>query len=49
MDFVLELQDLDAPEATEGALAGHSGGGGGSNLSLIASCQNSTISLLTCH
>jgi hypothetical protein len=28
---------------------GGGGGGGGSNLSLLASCANSTVSLLTCH
>ncbi|MFC7614046.1 SapB/AmfS family lanthipeptide [Actinokineospora soli] len=28
---------------------GESTGGGASNLSLIASCANSTVSLLTCH
>jgi hypothetical protein len=46
MDMVLELQELDAPNEMN-----HGGGGGGgtSNLSLIASCANSTISLLTCH
>ena len=50
MDFVLDLQEMDSPESTEGIMAGNSGGGGGSsNLSLLASCANSTISLLTCH
>jgi hypothetical protein len=50
MDLVLDLQAMDAPE-----MSGHGGGGGGggggatSNLSLLASCANSTISLLTCH
>jgi hypothetical protein len=45
MDLVLDLQGMDAPES-----GGHPGGGGGtSNLSLLASCANSTISLLTCH
>ncbi|WP_370945330.1 SapB/AmfS family lanthipeptide [Amycolatopsis sp. cg5] len=49
MELVLDLQALDTPELSEGM--GHSGHGGGepSNLSLLASCTNSTISLLTCH
>lgn len=49
MELVLELQALETPEVLNG---GHGGGGGGnapSNLSLLASCTNSTISLLTCH
>jgi hypothetical protein len=46
MELVLDLQALETPEVLEG---GHGGGGGGSNLSLLASCNNSTISLLTCH
>ena len=50
MELVLELQALETPEVLSG---GHGGGGGGggapSNLSLLASCTNSTISLLTCH
>jgi hypothetical protein len=45
MDLVLDLQGMEAP-----ANGGGGGGGGGtSNLSLLASCANSTISLLTCH
>ena len=47
MDLVLDLQAMEAPEMSNGG-----GGGGGeapSNLSLLASCTNSTISLLTCH
>jgi hypothetical protein len=47
MELVLELQAMETPEVLDG---GHGGGGGGtSNLSLLASCANSTISLLTCH
>ncbi|RSD25702.1 SapB/AmfS family lanthipeptide [Amycolatopsis eburnea] len=47
MELVLELQALETPEVLDG---GHGGGhGGASNLSLLASCANSTISLLTCH
>lgn len=51
MELVLDLQALATPELSE-SMAGHSGHGGGgapSNLSLLASCTNSTISLLTCH
>ncbi|HEV7973816.1 SapB/AmfS family lanthipeptide [Amycolatopsis sp.] len=44
MDLVLDLQGMEAP-----ANGGGGGGGGTSNLSLLASCANSTISLLTCH
>ncbi|MCR6485556.1 SapB/AmfS family lanthipeptide [Amycolatopsis mongoliensis] len=47
MELVLELQAMETPEVLDG---GHGGGGGGtSNLSLLASCADSTISLLTCH
>ncbi|MEV6623129.1 SapB/AmfS family lanthipeptide [Amycolatopsis sp. NPDC051106] len=47
MELVLELQAMETPEVLDG---GHGGGGGGtSNLSLLASCANSTVSLLTCH
>ena len=51
MELVLELQALEAPEVLDGHGGGHGGGGGGapSNLSLLASCTNSTLSLLTCH
>jgi hypothetical protein len=41
---VLALQKLTSSTRPDGG-----GSGGGSNLSLIASCDNSTISLLTCH
>ncbi|MFK0247010.1 SapB/AmfS family lanthipeptide [Amycolatopsis azurea] len=47
MELVLDLQALEAPEVLDG---GHGGSHGGtSNLSLLASCADSTISLLTCH
>ncbi|MEV4149357.1 MULTISPECIES: SapB/AmfS family lanthipeptide [Amycolatopsis] len=47
MELVLDLQAMETPEVLDG---GHGGGGGGtSNLSLLASCADSTISLLTCH
>lgn len=44
MDMVLDLQAMEAPE--------NGGGNGGghpiSNLSLLAGCANSTLSLLGC-
>ncbi|GAA4542094.1 hypothetical protein GCM10023192_49510 [Amycolatopsis samaneae] len=43
MEFVLQLQSLEAPEAMEGH------GGGGSNLSLLTHCHHSALSLLTCE
>ncbi|MFJ1762472.1 SapB/AmfS family lanthipeptide [Amycolatopsis sp. NPDC088138] len=50
MELVLELQALETPDALAGNGGGHGGGGGApSNLSLLASCTNSTLSLLTCH
>jgi hypothetical protein len=47
MELVLELQALETPEVLN--TGGGGGGGAPSNLSLLASCTNSTISLLTCH
>jgi len=47
MELVLELQAMETPEVLDGGHGGH--GGGTSNLSLLASCANSTVSLLTCH
>ena len=53
MELVLDLHAMESPELLEGAYGeSHGGGGGGggtSNLSLLASCVNSTVSLLTCH
>lgn len=48
MEMVLQLQEL---EAHNDAAFGGGGGGGdnGSNLSLLAACANSTVSLLTCN
>ncbi|TWE14313.1 SapB/AmfS family lanthipeptide [Prauserella muralis] len=46
MEQILELQGLEAAEGPEYGGGSH---GGASNLSLLASCANSTISLLTCH
>ncbi|EME60210.1 SapB/AmfS family lanthipeptide [Amycolatopsis decaplanina] len=48
MELVLDLQALETPEVLEGGGGGGSHGGA-SNLSLLASCANSTVSLLTCH
>lgn len=53
MDFILDLQDLETPEAQSNAMAsGGSGGGGGSttasNASLLLPCSHSTVSLLAC-
>jgi Lanthionine-containing peptide SapB precursor RamS len=46
MELVLELQAMETPEVLDG---GHGGGGcGTSNLSLLAGCAHSTLSLLTC-
>jgi hypothetical protein len=46
MEFVLDLQAMDALEELEGG--GGGGGGGQSNLSLLAICHNSTLSVITC-
>jgi len=45
MEFVLDLQAMEMD-----VLDGWGGGGGGSqsNLSLLAACSNSTLSLLSC-
>ncbi|WP_113695632.1 SapB/AmfS family lanthipeptide [Amycolatopsis albispora] len=48
MELVLDLQAMEDTEAPQLG-GGSGGGGGGSNLSLLASCNNSTVSLLTCH
>jgi hypothetical protein len=47
MEFVLDLQAMDALEELEGG-GGGGGGGGQSNLSLLAICHNSTLSVITC-
>ncbi|WP_199429682.1 SapB/AmfS family lanthipeptide [Qaidamihabitans albus] len=49
MDLVLDLQGLETPEGAQYGGSHGGGGGGASNLSLLASCANSTVSLLTCH
>ncbi|MGC7093646.1 SapB/AmfS family lanthipeptide [Amycolatopsis lurida] len=48
MELVLDLQAMEDTEGPQFG-GGSGGGGGGSNLSLLASCNNSTVSLLTCH
>ena len=48
MEFVLDLQDMQAAEMEFGGGSGH-GGGNGSTVSLVASCENSNLSLMTCH
>ncbi|GAA1301477.1 SapB/AmfS family lanthipeptide [Saccharothrix xinjiangensis] len=53
MDFILDLQDLETPEAQSNAMATGGGGGGGgsttaSNLSLLGVCSHSTLSVLAC-
>ena len=48
MKNILALQKLTSISNPQTGNGG-GGGGGGSNLSLLASCNNSTISLLTCH
>lgn len=47
--MVLQLQELEARNETSFGGGGGGGGDNGSNLSLLASCANSTVSLLTCH
>lgn len=55
MGFILDMQELEIPEAPSNAMAsGHGGGGGGggsttaSNLSLLGVCSHSTLSVLAC-
>ncbi|HVW39858.1 MAG TPA: SapB/AmfS family lanthipeptide [Amycolatopsis sp.] len=49
MDLVLDLQAMEAPEAMEGGHGGHGHGCPTSNLSLLAACAHSTLSLLGCY
>ncbi|SHF00724.1 SapB/AmfS family lanthipeptide [Streptoalloteichus hindustanus] len=47
MEFVLDLQAMEATETPDaGGAMEH--GGGGSNLSLLTHCGHSALSLLTC-
>ncbi|MDX8034972.1 SapB/AmfS family lanthipeptide [Lentzea sp. BCCO 10_0856] len=53
MGFILDMQDLETPEAPSNAMASGGGGGGGgsttaSNASLLLPCSHSTVSLLAC-
>ncbi|MFJ6674269.1 SapB/AmfS family lanthipeptide [Actinosynnema sp. NPDC091369] len=52
MDFILDLQELETPEAQSNAMASGGSGGGGSttasNASLLLPCSHSTVSLLAC-
>ncbi|ANZ35158.1 hypothetical protein BBK82_02805 [Lentzea guizhouensis] len=54
MGFILDMQDLETPEAPANVLAGGGSGGGGggsttaSNASLLLPCSHSTVSLLAC-
>ncbi|MET8763797.1 SapB/AmfS family lanthipeptide [Lentzea sp. NPDC004782] len=51
MGFILDMQDLEAPEAPSNAMASGGGGGGSttaSNASLLLPCSHSTVSLLAC-
>ena len=53
MGFILDMQELEAPETPSNAMASGGGGGGGgsttaSNASLLLPCSHSTVSLLAC-
>jgi len=51
MGFILDMQDLETPEAPSNAMASGGGGGGSttaSNASLLLPCSHSTVSLLAC-
>jgi len=53
MGFILDMQDLEIPEAPSNAMASGGGGGGGgsttaSNLSLLGVCSHSTLSVVAC-
>ncbi|SDP61889.1 SapB/AmfS family lanthipeptide [Lentzea jiangxiensis] len=52
MGFILDMQELETPEAPSNAMASGHGGGGGSttasNASLLLPCSHSTVSLLAC-
>ncbi|MDX3663899.1 SapB/AmfS family lanthipeptide [Lentzea sp. NPDC055074] len=54
MGFILDMQDLETPEAPATMMAGGSGGGGGggsttaSTVSLLLPCSHSGASLLLC-
>ncbi|WP_330270158.1 SapB/AmfS family lanthipeptide [Lentzea sp. NBC_00516] len=53
MGFILDMQDLETPEAPATMMAGGSGGGGGgsttaSTVSLLLPCSHSGASLILC-
>jgi len=51
MGFILDMQELDTPEAPSNAMASGGGGGGSStasNASLLLPCSHSTVSLILC-
>ena len=51
MGFILDMQELETPEAPGNAMALGGGGGGSttaSNASLLLPCSHSTVSLLAC-
>jgi len=51
MGFILDMQELETPEAPSNAMASGHGGGGSttaSNASLLLPCSHSTVSLLAC-
>ncbi len=53
MGFILDMQELETPEAQSNAMATGGGGGGGgsttaSNASLLLPCSHSTVSLILC-
>jgi len=54
MGFILDMQELETPEAPSNAMASGGGGGGGggsttaSNLSLLGVCSHSTLSVVAC-
>ncbi|HEX7301555.1 MULTISPECIES: SapB/AmfS family lanthipeptide [unclassified Lentzea] len=48
MGFILDMQELEIPEATNAVLEGGHGGGAVSNASLLLPCSQSTVSLLAC-
>ncbi|MET1074170.1 MAG: SapB/AmfS family lanthipeptide [Umezawaea sp.] len=55
MGFILDMQELETPDAPSNAMAsGHGGGGGGggsttaSSVSLLLPCSHSSASLILC-
>ncbi|MFD9738936.1 SapB/AmfS family lanthipeptide [Umezawaea sp. NPDC059074] len=52
MGFILDMQELETPEAPSNAMASGHGGGGGSttasSASLLLPCSHSSASLILC-